>query len=95
MKLAGPQRSIRFEVLPDPPDTVMVRAVVCGHFPPEIAPAARLLADLNATLIEPSVRAHWEAEQRRYIHEMLYGRPGAPEPRGILYGHSPLKNARP
>ncbi len=95
MRLAGPARSIRFEIVPDPPDTVKVRAVVCGHFPPELAPVARLSAQRSAVLIEPAVRSRWEAEQRRYIDEMLYGRPGAPEPRGILYGHSPLKNIRP
>ena len=85
MKLIGPVPSIRFEIHPHRPDTVEVRAIVGGRFPPESALLARKDADYMAKLIEPEVRAYWEADQREYINRLLYGDPTSKTiPRGIL-----------
>lgn len=85
MKLAGLVPLIRFEIHPHPPDTVEVRAVATGTFPPEAAPMARAIAIRMAKAIEPDIRARWESDQREYINRILYGDPTSTvRPRGIL-----------
>jgi hypothetical protein len=88
MKLAGPSCGVRFVL-----GVCELRAVVCGVFPPERAPAARVVAQQLADAAYPEVHAAWQRENRRMLDELLYGTPGASEPRGILRGRSCIESA--
>lgn len=89
MKLAGPHPGVRLELR-----RREVHATVTGVFPPERAPEARVVAEQLAIVSEPQLRAAFEESQLRFANEMLYGRPDASEPRGILRGCSPVETMR-
>jgi hypothetical protein len=83
MKLQGPAPSFRYILNPHD-----MQVVVGGIFPPELAPAARLIAEATIPEVERKAREWWDAETRRVVNEFIYGRPGASEPVGILHAHN-------